>query len=1109
MRARVREEPPAPAAADPVADELSRRTVATAQTSDVAHAVLAVVLALLFVGDPAAPAALPWLGFVLIAVGIRALVRRRIRDRPLPQAVRAFRLAVLLVATAWGIGPAVALLDAPFDKFAVAVVLFAGIVTGASGALQSDRPSFYTLLGVLSAGLIAGLVGREPSRVHAVTTLLVLLFAGVSASAFERGHATLREGIATSARLREQERASAREREYLGALLGSAPTAIATVDGGGVIRDVNPAFERLFGYAVEEALGHELDELLVPDGARAEAKQYEDRVLGGGETLVVEVERRRKDGRRVPVRVSAGLVRGVDDPTIFVLYDDITATRRAQEALREAERAYRELVESASDLVWKLDREGRWEFLNAAAREIYAADPEALIGRPFTERVDAAHQAADRERFGQVLNGGELSDYETVHRTLLGGGRHLSFSARPVRDLEGRIVGVQGTARDVTARAEARAALIEAREAAEQAAALRSSFVANMSHEIRTPLNGILGVVELLLDSDLTADQRRSAELIRTSGDALLSVINDVLDFSKIEAGRMDVEEVGFDLGGLIESTAGLLAVRAASRGLEVIVDLAPDLPRAVVGDPGRLRQVLTNLIGNAIKFTKTGEIVVSVRREPGSDDPATMRFSIRDTGIGIAPARLDAVFEEFTQADVSTSREYGGTGLGLALCRRLVGIMRGQIGVRSEVGKGSEFWFTIPLPMRDAGVAEVAILPPLRIPADARALVVDDSPDNRRIVRGILRLAGMHVDEAGDAESGLAQLRDAAKDRSYDVVVLDGHMPGRDGFALAADVRRDPVVASTRLIMLTSAANRGDGQRCRALGIDGYLTKPIVRVEFLEAVAAVLRGNESRQPDPLVTRHSMKESRRRLRILVAEDNPVNQHVTQSLLERRGHQVEIVGNGQLAVEAVRGNRYDVVLMDVQMPVLDGLTATRRIREIPGCESVPIVALTAHALAEDGERCLAAGMSLCVTKPFRPHELFSAVEGWGMPQPPPTAAVPEHVVDLDGLRQALREAGAEGVLGDLIQTFLGDCPGRLAAVDDAEVSRDPAQMERAAHVYKSAAGAIRAEGLADALGRLEAAGRAHNVELAQQIVPEVRRAHEAVVRELAAVAGAPV
>jgi PAS domain S-box-containing protein len=1103
MRARTTGQFAPPTTADPIAAELVRRTVTASGTSDLAHAVLAVVLVVLFVNAPEAPLALPWLGFALVAIGIRALVRRRIRDRPASEALRAARLAVLLVAATWAVGPAVAIVDAPFDQFAVIIVVFAGIAAEASGTLQSDRPSFYTMVGLLSVGLVVGLLVREPSRVHAVTILLVVLFAVVIGLAFERGHASLRELIASSMRLQDQERASSREREYLGALLASAPTAIATVDGAGVVRDVNPAFEHLFGYSVEEALGRELDDLVVPDDARAEAREFAARVFHGTGTLVAEVERRRKDGHRVPVRVSAGLVRGVDDPTIFVLYDDITATRRAQQALQDAERAYRELVESASDLVWKMDLEGRWEFLNAAAREIYRSDPEALIGRPFADRVDPAHRDRDLARFGQVLQGGELSDHETVHRDVEGIGRHLSFSARPVRDLDGRIVGAQGTARDVTARAEAHAALVEARETAERAAAMRSAFVANTSHEIRTPLNGILGLAELLLDSELTTEQRRSVELIRTSGEALLSVINDVLDFSKIEAGRMDLEEVGFDLGGLVESTARLLAVRAASRGLEVLVDLAPEVPRAVMGDPGRLRQVLTNLIGNAIKFTKAGEIVVSVRREPAGGDPPLLRFTVRDTGVGIPADRLEAIFEEFTQADVSTSREYGGTGLGLALCRRLVGIMHGQLAVRSEVGVGSEFSFTIPLRTLGAEAAGGASRPPPRLPAGARALIIDDNASNRRIVREILRLAGMRVDEAEDAAAGLAGLRAAFADRMYDVVVLDGQMPGQDGFALAADIRADSDLASTRLIMLTSGASRGDGQRCRALGIDAYLTKPIVRVEFLEAVAAVLRGDEGRLPDPLVTRHSMKENRHHLRVLVAEDNPVNQTVARSLLERRGHQVETVANGQLAVEAVGGSRYDVVLMDLQMPVMDGLTATRRIREIPGCETVPIVALTAHALAEDRERCLAAGMNGCVTKPFRPHDLFAAVEGWGMPEPPPSAPDPDHVVDLGGLRQALREAGAEDVVGDLIRTFLDDCPGRITAIDEAMAAGDPVGIERAAHAYKSAAGAIRAGSLADLLARLEAAGRERDVNRARPIAPEVRRAHEAVVAELTA------
>jgi len=1091
-----------PEAPEDVSDDLARHAIAERGPSEVAHVVLALLIASLFWETPLRGDVLWWLGLVLFAVAGHALVRGHVRRRGVREGLRALRLGVGMVTVAWGLGPALVLDGASFSEFSLIMVVFAGIVAGGTGALAADRVSFYTLLAGLTGGLLAGLLVHEMRREFLVSIGLVVLFAAVVGAVFERSHQTLAAQLRGERKLRTREEETAREREYLAALLASAPTAIATVDGHGVVQDVNPAFERLFGYTLSDAQGTVIDDLLVAPEGKADAEALESRALSG-EAVVAEVERRRKDGRLVPVRLSAARVRGIVDVAIFVLYDDISGMRRAQEALREAERQYRELVESASDLVWKADTQGRWEFLNEATRDIYGLGPEDLLGKPVFDVVDPAHQDRDRAAFRRVLGGEELTDHETVHRDVHDVPRHLSFAARPVHDASGQVIGAHGTARDVTERAQARAALVEAREAAERAAALRSAFVANMSHEIRTPLNGILGLVDLMLDGELTAEHRRFAELIRTSGEALLSVINDVLDFSKIEAGRMELEEVGFDLPGLVESTARLLAVRAAGRGLDVLVDVAPDVPHAVVGDPGRLRQVLTNLVGNAIKFTTEGEIVVSVSREPNAGDAPRLRFAVRDTGIGIPADRMEAIFEEFTQADTSTSRQYGGTGLGLALCRRLVARMHGALEATSTVGTGSEFSFIIPLPTRAVEEPSTVAGVAPHIPPGARALIVDDSTANRRIVREMLRLVGMQVDEAADADAGMARLRAAtATGDPYAVVILDGHMPGRDGFAFAADVRADPQLSAAPLLMLTSASSRGDGQRCRDMGIDGYLTKPVVRVEFLEAITAVIGGDKARRPDPLVTRHSMLENREHLRVLLAEDNRVNQQVAMALLQRRGHDVDVVENGALAVDAVRATPYDVVLMDLEMPVMDGLTATRTIRGIPGCETLPIVALTAHAMSESRDRCLAAGMNACVVKPFRPHELFAATEGWGLASPPPLVPDAGQVVNLGGLRRALQEAGAEDVMDDVLQVFQTDAPGRLAAIDAAVELDDMGAVGRAAHAYKSAASTIQAGALAEVLQQLERAGKEADGGTVTQLVPQVRRAHEAVMHELA-------
>src|SRR3989475_1927801 len=494
----------------------------------------------------------------------------------------------------------------------------------------------------------------------------------------------------------------------------------------------------------------------------------------------------------------------------------------------------------------------------------------------------------------------------------------------------------------------------DARDLAERTARARSAFLANMSHEIRTPMNAVLGFVELILDTELSTEQRRALELVRSSSEALLMILNDILDYSKIEADHLELEAIPFDVSKVVHATASLLAVRAREKHLELLADVTPEVPRAVRGDPTRLRQVLMNLIGNAIKFTEQGEVVVSVTTALAADDIVQLRFAIRDTGIGIAPEHVDAVFREFTQADSTMTRRYGGTGLGLAISQRLVRLMGGEIALTSQLGRGSEFSFTLAFP------AEIA--PPSRVVGTAalggrRMLIVDDNQTNRRILREMLGAEGIKVDEVATAAEGLEALRRGARKRApYDLAILDVQMPDMDGFQLATAVRQDQTLARTKLLMLTSAGQRGDGERCRELGIRGYLTKPLSRVDLLEALGTVLAGpaEEAGTPD-VVTRHTIAESRASLRVLLAEDNPVNQQVAVAMLVKRGHEVHVVGNGREAVDAVAERAYDVVLMDIQMPEMDGFEATQAIRATPRGAQLPIIALTAHALSGGRER----------------------------------------------------------------------------------------------------------------------------------------------------------
>jgi len=637
----------------------------------------------------------------------------------------------------------------------------------------------------------------------------------------------------------------------------------------------------------------------------------------------------------------------------------------------------------------------------------------------------------------------------------------------------------------------AEAVMREARDLAERVARARSAFLANMSHEIRTPMNAVLGFVELILDTELSTEQRRALELVRSSSEALLMILNDILDYSKIEAEHLELESIPFDVSKVTHATASLLAVRARERHLELLAEVSPEVPRAVRGDPTRLRQVLMNLIGNAIKFTEQGEVVVSVTTALAADDHVELRFAVRDTGIGIAPEHVGTVFKEFTQADATMTRRYGGTGLGLAISQRLVRLMGGEIELQSEVGKGSEFSFTLAFLAETAPMSRLTAIAAL---GGRRVLVVDDNQTNRRILHEMLAAEGMKVDEVATAAEGLEALRRAERKRApYHLAILDVQMPDMDGFQMASVVRGERALASTRLLMLTSAGQRGDGERCRELGIRGYLTKPISRADLLEALGTVLAAAPEEAGTPeVVTRHTIAESRASLRVLLAEDNPVNQQVAVAMLVKRGHEVHVTSNGREAVDALRDRDYDVVLMDIQMPEMDGFEATHAIRALPQGKDLPIIGLTAHALSGERERCLSHGMTDYLAKPFRSHELFALVEGTAEPKaataPPLEPLAPP--VDLEGFRATLREAGAEQALYSIVDTYVRQAPDRLAALAAAAATGSSADMARAAHAFRGASATIGARELAELLERIETSARAGEIEKAQDVFERV-------------------
>ncbi len=662
-------------------------------------------------------------------------------------------------------------------------------------------------------------------------------------------------------------------------------------------------------------------------------------------------------------------------------FRDVTLRKRAERALEWERHLLNVLFDNLPDHIYIKDTESRFLRIGQSLARLFGLKNSSdAVGKTDFDFFTAEHAGLSYEDEQNIIRTGKPSVGIQEKETWPDGRETwVSTTKMPLCDFEGRTIGTVGISRDITERKRDEAELVSATESAKVANRAKSEFLANMSHEIRTPLNGIIGMTDLALDTELTGEQKEYLDTVKLSADSLLTVINDILDFSKIEAGKIDLEAVDFNLRDCLEITLKTLALRSDQKGLELLCEITPEVPEVVLGDSNRLRQIIINLIGNAIKFTNEGEIALKVSVSEEEGVTGMVHFIVSDTGVGIPAEKQKLIFEPFAQADSSTTRKYGGTGLGLTISSRLVGCMGGRIWVESGSGRGTQFHFTVML-KSSAGKVQVGAAPPPEILRGARVLIVDDNHTNRRILEGMLKRWEMKVSSVEGGEQALEELLSAIEaGQPYNLILTDMRMPKLDGFTLIERIRQKPELATATIMMLTSAGYRGDAQRCRELGVAAYLLKPVRQSELREALRRSMGARTREDGSPLITRYSLQDARdpaEVLRILVAEDNPVNQRLIVRLLEKRGHRIVLAADGRRALEALEKESFDLVLMDVQMPEMDGLEATTtiRMREMQSGKRQTVVALTAHAMKGDQERFLAAGMDGYLAKPIRPQEL---------------------------------------------------------------------------------------------------------------------------------------
>ena len=941
-------------------------------------------------------------------------------------------------------------------------------------------------------------------------------------------------------RTRAEEALRKSEEQYR-TLVDNLPVAVYRNTPGpqGRFLMVNPAFCKMLGFGNEEEVRNITPASLYQDPKKR--KLFSDQLIQKGIINNDEQALLKKDRTPIQASITSRVVYGKDGEVSHFdsVLIDISEKKLAEKALLKSEQKYRTILESIEDGYFEVDIAGNFTFFNDAMCRMLSYPKDELMGMNNREYSDKESSEAVYRVFNEVYrteNPARSLDWELI--TKEGIKKYVEAKVSLVKDSGGRAIGFRGIARDITARKKGEEDLRKAKETAEAvnveleeineqfelaisranemaaeaeiASMAKSEFLANMSHEIRTPMNGVIGMTRILLDAELNPEQRHYAETVRSSADSLLMVINEILDYSKIEADKLELEIINFDLRLTIEDMVDVLSITASQKGLELACEVHHEVPSRLKGDPGRLRQILINLAGNSIKFTEEGEVAIRTTLEKEDDVGATVRFTVSDTGIGIPQDKMGLLFQSFSQADASTTRKYGGTGLGLAISKGLVELMDGEIGVESEEGKGTTFWFTIELEKQTENHDAETVAP-----ADIlhkRILIVDDNQTNREILRVQLQYWGCFVEEVSSGQEALEELHRANTDgKPFDIAIVDMQMPGMDGADLGRNIKGDTDLENTILIMLTSMGQYGDAAKAKEIGFAAYLSKPVKNSRFYDIlvnVSGLEAGQTGEGSRPIVTKHSAAEARKNnIRILLVEDNIVNREIALNILRKFGYHIDAVENGMEALKALEKIPCDLVLMDIQMPVMDGYTATREIRNPQSAvrnHKIPIIAMTAHAMQSHRDACIEAGMDDYVSKPISPKKLLEAIERWTEREEASDFlsddvarkddAVPDKEtredppVDIDSALE--RAMGNKEFLDKMILGFIKSMPEQIESLRGQIEQEDGDALRKGAHSLKGASANLSMNGLSAAALQLEQMGRKRELAEADQALSEL-------------------